>query len=84
MCLIRCLCKKFSNEKNLTIIRIKSDHGEEFENFNSESFCLEEGIPHEFSSPVTLQQNRVVERKNCVLEEMARALLNSKGLAMHF
>ncbi|CAL9020228.1 unnamed protein product, partial [Prunus brigantina] len=42
------------------------------------------GIKHEFSAPITPQQNGVVERKNRVLVEMARVMLNSKNLAKHF
>ncbi|XP_022841840.1 uncharacterized protein LOC111365516 [Olea europaea var. sylvestris] len=43
-----------------------------------------EGIKYEFSSPITPQQNGVVERKNIVLQEMARAMLHDKDLTMHF
>jgi hypothetical protein len=31
---------------------------------------------HEFSAPYTPQQNRMVERKNCTLIEMARTILD--------
>ncbi|XP_022860417.1 uncharacterized protein LOC111380966 [Olea europaea var. sylvestris] len=56
--LIKSLCKRFSNELNLKVSRMHSDHGKEFENFNLKSFCMDEGILHEFSSPITPQQNR--------------------------
>ncbi|XP_022857366.1 uncharacterized protein LOC111378405 [Olea europaea var. sylvestris] len=55
--LIKSLCKRLSNELNLKVFRMRSDHGKEFENFNLESFCMDEGILHEFSSPITPQQN---------------------------
>jgi hypothetical protein len=42
------------------------------------------GIKQEFSSPITPQQNRVVERKNRVIQEMARVRIHSKNLAQHF
>jgi hypothetical protein len=38
----------------------------------------------EFSSPITPQQNGVVERKNMVIQEMARVMIHSKNLAQHF
>ena len=57
-------CKKIQNEKGYIISCIRSDHGGEFENHAYESFCNNFGIVHQFSSPRTLQQNRVVERKN--------------------
>ncbi|RVW69235.1 Retrovirus-related Pol polyprotein from transposon TNT 1-94 [Vitis vinifera] len=42
------------------------------------------GIKHEFSAPRTPQQNGVVERKNRVLQEMARTMLNQYELPTHF
>ena len=46
-----------------------------------ESFCTRSGISQEFSAPITLQQNSVVERKNRVIQEMARAMLHNKDVA---
>ncbi|XP_070020852.1 uncharacterized protein [Nicotiana sylvestris] len=57
---------------------IRSDHGTEFENAKFAEFCDEHGIDHNFSSPRTPQQNGVVERKNKILEDMARTMLHSK------
>ncbi|KAL6348100.1 hypothetical protein AAG906_039255 [Vitis piasezkii] len=37
-----------------------------------------------FSAPKTPQQNGIVERKNCVLQEMARTRLNQHELPTHF
>jgi len=65
-------------------MRICSDHGREFENSKFEEFCLSYGIKQEFSSPITPQQNGVVERKNSVIQEMARVMIHSKNLAQHF
>ena len=42
------------------------------------------GIKLEFSSPITPQQNGVVERKNRVVQEMARVMLLSKKLPPKF
>ena len=56
------LCTRLQNEKGLTIDRIRSDHGKEFENLYMESFCSRLGISQEFSTPITPQQNGVVER----------------------
>jgi transposase InsO family protein len=64
-------------------MRIPSDHGREFENSKFEEFCLSYGIKQEFSSPITPQQNGVVERKNRVIQEMARVMIHSKNLAQH-
>ncbi|PNX57810.1 serine/threonine protein kinase SRPK1, partial [Trifolium pratense] len=59
-------------EKESIIIRVRSDHGKEFENAKFYDFCASEGIQHEFSAPITPQQNGVVERKNRTLQESAR------------
>ena len=47
-------------------------------------FCQRSSISQEFSTPITLQQNGVVERKNRVIQEMARAMLYNKDLARNF
>ena len=72
------LCKKLQNEKGVPIVKIRSDHGKEFENAKFEVFCNEHGIKKEFSTPKTPQQNGVVERKNRVIQEMARVMLLNK------
>jgi hypothetical protein len=59
--------QKNSMEQNCPIMRIRSDHGREFENARFEEYCHSYGIQQEFSSPITPQQNGVVERKNRVL-----------------
>ena len=39
------------------------------------------GISQEFSALITPQQNGVVERKNKVIQELARAMLHNKDVA---
>jgi len=68
----------------MKILKIRSDHGGEFENEPFEIFCEKHGIVHEFSSPRTPQQNRDVERKNRTLQEMARTMIHENNLAKHF
>ncbi|KAL5544086.1 hypothetical protein UlMin_007870 [Ulmus minor] len=51
------LCKCIQNEKGLSIVSIRSDHGKEFENKDFENFCLQNGSEHNFSAPRTPQQN---------------------------
>ena len=66
------LCKKLQVEKDTMIARIRSDYGREFENTKLATFCNDQGTHQEFSSPKTPQQNGIVERKNRVVQEMAR------------
>ena len=46
-----------------------------------EFFCIRSGISQEFFAPITPQQNGIVERKNMVIQEMARAMLHNKDVA---
>ena len=75
---LKILCKRLQNEKRVPIVKIRSDHGKEFENARFESFCEKNGIKKEFSSPKTPQQNGVVKRKNWVIQDMARVMLFNK------
>ena len=74
------LCKRLQNEKGVPIVKIRSDYGKEFENAKFEVFSNEHDIKKEFSTPKAPQQNRVVERKNRVIQEMARVMLLNKNL----
>jgi len=74
---------QIQSEKEMKILKVRSDHGGEFENEPFETFCEKHGIVHEISSPTTLQQNGVVERKNRTLQEMARTMIHAKNLAKH-
>ena len=78
------LCKRLQNEKGAPIVKIRSDHGKEFENARFESFCEKNGIKREFSAPKTPKQNGVVERKNQVIQEMARVMLLNKQIPQKF
>ena len=77
-------CKKVQNEKGCSISCIRSDHGGEFEKYAFENFCNDFGIEHQFSSPRTPQQNRLVERKNRSIQEIARTMLNENFLPKYF
>ena len=46
-----------------------------------ESFSTRSGISQEFSAPITPHRNSVVERKNGVIQEMAKAMLHNKDMA---
>ncbi len=76
--------KEVTNARDTSVIAIRSDHGTEFENYLFDEFCSKKGITHNFSAPRTPQQNRVVERKNRTLEEMARTMLCESNLPKYF
>ena len=74
------LCKRLQNEKGVSIVKIWSDHGKEFENARFNFFCEKNGFKNIFSAPKTPQQNGVVERKNHVIQDMARVMLINKKI----
>ena len=76
--------QKITNEKRFSIQNIRSDYETEFENQDFKKFCDEKGIDHNFSAPRTLQQNGVVEKKNRILEEIARTMLCESNLPRYF
>lgn len=61
-------------------MRIRSDHGKEFENSKFSEFCSFEGIGPKLLAPITPQYNEVVERKNGTLQESSRVMLHAKNL----
>ncbi|KAM5584807.1 hypothetical protein ABKV19_004255, partial [Rosa sericea] len=69
---------------NISIVRVRSDNGTEFKNAAFANYFHELGVSHEFSAPITPQQNDIVERKNRVLLDMARVMLHAAGLSTNF
>ena len=65
------LCIQVQNEKYFRIIKVRNDHGGEFENHYFEKYFKENGIVHNLFCLRTPQQNGVVERKNRTLQEMS-------------
>ena len=81
---IESMCTRLQNEKSLEIDQIQSDHSKKFENSYMESFCISgilDKVYQEFSASITPQQNGVVERKNRIIQEMAKAMLHNKDVA---
>ncbi|XP_020418004.1 uncharacterized protein LOC109948713 [Prunus persica] len=72
------------NASHVTTMRLRTDHGTEFENVSFAEYCEEKGIKHEFSAPITPQHNGVVERKNRTLLEMGHVILTSAKIAKKF
>ncbi|GJS04017.1 putative ribonuclease H-like domain-containing protein [Tanacetum coccineum] len=63
---------------------IRCDNGTEFKNSVISQFCKMKGIKREFSIARTPQQNRVAERKNRTLIEVARTMLVDSKLPTTF
>jgi transposase InsO family protein len=63
---------------------IRSDNGIEFRNASFDQFCLEHDVHQQFSAPRVPRQNRVMERKNRTLVEMARMMLDEHRTPRRF
>lgn len=74
--------KWFERQFNCQIKTLYSDHGGEFEALNG--YLLENGIQDEYSAAYTPQQNRVAERHNRTLMDMARSMMDQAGLPPSF
>ncbi|GAA0144014.1 hypothetical protein LIER_35851 [Lithospermum erythrorhizon] len=79
--------KKYVYKENEQhVIRIRSDHEKEFENSKFSEFCANDGITHQFSSPITPQHNGVFKgriilfRRWLVLCYMQKLFLSNFGL----
>ncbi|XP_070022887.1 uncharacterized protein [Nicotiana sylvestris] len=76
--------RRFNEKKVTTSLLSEVDHGREFESKAFENFCNDQGISHNFSSPRSPQQNRVVEHKNRTLQDMERTMIVENSLPHHF
>ena len=72
------------NEAELRIKCLRSDNGGEFTSKEFNLYCEEHGIKRQFSTARTPQQNGVAERKNRIVMEMARTMLNDSQLSGKF
>ena len=70
--------------KGFENFKIRSDQGGEIENDQFENFCEKYRILQDFSCPITLQQNGVVERKNRFLQEMACTMIHETDMTKYF
>ncbi|WVZ76073.1 hypothetical protein U9M48_024075, partial [Paspalum notatum var. saurae] len=78
------LVLRLRNESHKAMRAIRIDNGGEFRNSHFENFCRDLGLEHQLSSPYTLPQNGVVERKSRTLVEMARTMLDEHRTPRRF
>ncbi|KAK2986468.1 hypothetical protein RJ640_000222 [Escallonia rubra] len=63
---------------------LRTDRGGEFLSTEFNLFCEANDIHRELTAPYTPEQNGVTERKNRTIVEMARSMLQAKGLSNQF
>nr|GFA42160.1 putative ribonuclease H-like domain-containing protein [Tanacetum cinerariifolium] len=82
------ILKKFISEidnlKDLRVKIIRCDNGGEFQNKEMNDFCSQKGIKREFINARTPRQNRVSEKRNRTLIEVAKTLLADSKLHVTF
>lgn len=78
------LFSQVQNEKDFKIVKVRSDHGREFENKYFQKLFDENGIYHDFSCHITPQHNGVVETKSRALQEMVKTIINKTNIVSHF
>lgn len=57
---------------------LRTDGGGEYNSHDFQSFCNEEGIVHEVTTPYTPQHNGVAERRNKTILNMVRSMLGGR------
>lgn len=65
-------------EKKIKILR--TDNGTKYESNEFHDFCKEVDIKRETTTPYTLEQNGMEERKNCMIVEAVHAMLHDQRL----
>jgi len=78
------ICKQLQVYKKLSIVSIRSGHRREFDQKEFIEFCNTHAIAHNFLAPCTPQQDGIVERKNCTLEDMARTMMCKSNVSQNF
>lgn len=63
--------------------QVKSDH-KWFDTYKFTDFCVNKGIKHPFSAPITPQQNEIAQCKNRTLQEMTRIIIHAKEVPSYF
>eukprot|EP00253_Pinus_taeda_P006391 PITA_06391 len=71
-------------ESSCDIMTLRTDNGGEFCSSVFSTYCATHGIKRQFTTPYTPQQNSVVERRNRMVVEMARSMLQHKNIPNKF
>ena len=77
--------KSFVEKQSGNYIKIlRSDRGKEYNSREFDKFCEDEGVERQLTVRYTPQKNKVSERKNQTVMEMAKSMLHKKGLPKTF
>ena len=77
--------KSFVERKSGCILKtLQTDISVEFLSKEFSSFCEENGIHRELTTPYTPEQNGAAERKNHTIVEIGRSMMESRGVLKYF
>ena len=74
----------FERQSGRLIKMVRSDGRGEYKSNEFKMHCEELRLQHNIICPYTPQHNRVVERKNRTIMDMARSMLKAKGMPNYF
>jgi transposase InsO family protein len=63
---------------------LRTDRGSEFMAHTFIKYCTKEGIQQHLTSPYTLEQNGVIERRNHMVMGMAKSMLKAMAVPGRF
>jgi FtsZ-interacting cell division protein YlmF len=72
------------NQTGKRLKAVRSYIGGEFMSSDFKEFCDKHGIKREYTIPRTPKQNGVVERKNRIVQQMARSMMNEKNIGQTY
>jgi transposase InsO family protein len=72
------------NQSGKRIKVLRTDGGGEYTSKNFESFCIENGVEYEVTTPYTPQHNGLDERRNRIILDMARCMVKHMNLPKSF
>jgi transposase InsO family protein len=78
------LALRLNNEHPNCLKAIHNGNVTKFKNASFDQFCLEHGVDQQFSTLCVRQQNEVMERKNHILVEMTRMMLDEHRTPRRF
>nr|GEY65329.1 zinc finger, CCHC-type [Tanacetum cinerariifolium] len=76
--------KTIENELRTTLKMFRTNHGGEFNSSEFIQYCKENGIARQLTAPYSLQQNRVVERKNRTIMSTTRCMMKATEMPRDF
>jgi transposase InsO family protein len=76
--------KIVERQSDCLIKKLRSDKGGEYNSKEFEKFCEDVDLERQLTVGYTPEQNDIAERKNRIIVEMTRMMMNEKGLPLTF